>query len=142
MHFERIRAVLQIVRNTEPFAGQFLGLAHGHEAHSQRVGQRRSEDESARLDADDQIGSRALVAGFQAVNDTCEPTGILEQRGDVVKQDAGLGKSGTSRISVFRSFIRKEPYCCTAAMRRSSFSGGVGCQSSVVSRRLSVADGC
>ena len=75
VHLERVGAVLQIVGDADALAGQFLGLAHRHEARAQRIGQRRSEDEAARFDADHQVDARVLVVLFQAVDHAAQAGG-------------------------------------------------------------------
>ena len=45
------RAVLQGVGLAVHGGGQLAGLAHRHEAHAERVGDHRAEDEAPRLDA-------------------------------------------------------------------------------------------
>ncbi len=51
------------------------------------------------------------MVGAHAFDDGAPAGGVLEQGSDVVKEDAGLGKSGTSRIRDFRSCIGGLSYC-------------------------------
>ena len=56
VHLERVGAVLERVGLARGAVGQLARLAHRHEADAEPLGQRRAEDEAARLDADDQLG--------------------------------------------------------------------------------------
>ena len=68
--------------------GQLAFLADRDEALVQRVGQRRAEDEAARLDAGDLVDLHVLVAVHQFVHGGAKTGRVLEQRGDVAELDA------------------------------------------------------
>ena len=87
-------AVLQVVADAGGWRGELLGLAHGDEAGVEAVGQRGAEDEAARLDAEDQVDLLADVVLRQRVDELREAGLVLQQRGDVVEEDAGLGEVG------------------------------------------------
>ena len=94
VHLQGVGAVLQIVGDADAFGGQLLRLAHRHEAGAERVGERRGEDEAAGFDAEDDIDLRIAVVVLQAVDDAAKSVRVLEQRGDVVEENAGLGEVG------------------------------------------------
>src|SRR6266853_1378024 len=52
----------------------------------------RREDKAAGLDANHGVDRLSLVIRTQAVDDSPQPLSVLQQRGDVVKQNARLGK--------------------------------------------------
>src|SRR6266508_2762177 len=51
VHLEGVGAVLERVGLARGAIGQLARLAHRHEADAEPIGQRRAEDEAARLDA-------------------------------------------------------------------------------------------
>ena len=89
-----VGAVLEVVADARGFGGQLLGLAHGDEAGVQAVGERGAEDEAAGLDAEDEVDVLADVVRGQRVDELREAGLVLQQRGDVVEEDAGLGEVG------------------------------------------------
>src|SRR5215470_13069051 len=60
VNFERVPAVFKVIAIAFYFRGQFLRLADRNEAGAQVIGQRRGEDETARLDADYAINFSAV----------------------------------------------------------------------------------
>ena len=72
VHLQGVGAVLQIVGDADAFGGEFLGLAHGHEAGAQRVGQRGGEDEAAGFDAEHDIDLGVAVMVFESVDHAAE----------------------------------------------------------------------
>ena len=55
--FERVLSVFEVVSHARDFGRKLLGFAHGNESGIQAISQRRTEDEAARFDANDQIHS-------------------------------------------------------------------------------------
>src|SRR5579875_3701375 len=92
VNFQRVRAVFEVVLNFGRGGGELLRLAHGDEAGVQAVSQRRAEDEAAGLDAENEIDVFADVVLGEGVDELREAVLVLEQRGDVVEQDAGFGE--------------------------------------------------
>ncbi len=86
------------------FRRQLLRLAHRHEAGAQSIRQSGSEDEAARFDADYRIDFRVLVVGLETVDDSAQPGRILQQRGDVVEENARLGEIGNFANKGFQGF--------------------------------------
>src|SRR5206468_12260315 len=64
------------------------------ETRPEGVGQCRSEDKPASFDADDGIDLSLAVVLLEAVDRGAKSAGVLEQGGDVVEEDAGLGEVG------------------------------------------------
>ena len=55
MHLEAVRPVLELVRRLHGLPRQLAGLAGGHEAATEPVGERAAEDEAAGLRAEDDV---------------------------------------------------------------------------------------
>ena len=91
---ERIRAVLEIVGLAHRPGRQLARLANRREPGVNPIGDRRPEDEPAALDADDEIDPLADERRGEAVDRRAEADRVLQQRRDVVEEDAGLGKIG------------------------------------------------
>ena len=88
------RAVLELVLDLDRLRRQLAELAHRHEAGAELVGQRRAEDEAARLHADHEVDLRAADLLGHAVDHLAERVRLLEERGDVVEADARLREVG------------------------------------------------
>src|SRR6185437_17160177 len=84
---QAVRAVFEVVRNSETLGGQFFGLADRDESRAQGISQGRREDKAARLDAENYVDLRLAVVILEAIDDGAEAAGVLEERGDVVEQD-------------------------------------------------------
>src|ERR1019366_7709396 len=74
----------------QDFSRQLLRLAHRHKTRVQAVRQRRSKDESPRLDAQNQINVLVDVMLGEGIDEAGEAQLVFEQRGDVVEKDAGF----------------------------------------------------
>lgn len=72
--------------------GSFFGLRIGDEARVEAVCERRREDESAGLDADDDVNFLVDVILSERVNQHRESGPVAQQRGDVVEEDSRLGE--------------------------------------------------
>ena len=73
-------------------AGSFLGLRTGTKPAFEAIGERRSEDEAASLDAENEIDLLPDVVGGEGVDELGEAVLILEQGGDVVEENSRLGE--------------------------------------------------
>ncbi len=94
MDLEGVRSVLERVLDGDRLGRELAQLAHGHEAGVELVGHRRAEDEAARLHADHDVDRFTGVRRKHQVDRLAIRRGVLEQRGDVVKEDAGLREVG------------------------------------------------
>ena len=92
MQFQPVGAIFQHIVDAHGPAGQLPRLAHRHEALAQGGGQRRAQDEAARLDADDQVGIERPCHASQPLDQFGEARTVRQQRGDVAELDAGLGE--------------------------------------------------
>ena len=77
--------------------GQLARLAHRHEADAEPLGQRRAEDEAARLDADDELGLVRRDALGEQIGHEAERRPVAEQRRDVLEEDARAWESRARR---------------------------------------------
>ena len=94
VHLERGRAVLEVVLDADHVGRQLAKLAHGHEANTELVRDRRAEDEAARLHADDDVDVALPHPLHEPVDGRLERLAVLEERRDVLEQDARLGEVG------------------------------------------------
>ncbi len=84
---DAVGAVFEFVVVAYGLGGQLAFLADRNEALAQRVGQRRAEDEAARLDAGDLVDLHVLVAAHQVIYRDAKTDRVLEQGGDVAELD-------------------------------------------------------
>src|SRR5262249_53351948 len=70
---------------------QLARLAHDGDPDAERVGQRRADDEAARLDTEHHVGRAAIALG-QVVDGPSERRPVGQQRRDVLEDDARLGE--------------------------------------------------
>ena len=94
MHLDNARAVFQRILFLNGPVGQLAGLAHRDEAHPHRQGDRRPEDEAARLDAHDDVGRTRLRPLDHTVDDFLKGWAVRQHRRDVLEDDPRLGKVG------------------------------------------------
>ena len=92
MDFEGVGAVFEIIGDAGDGGGKLFGLADGDEAGIKAVSERGSKDEAAGFNAEDEIDLLLEVVGGEGVNELGEAGLVLEDGGDVVEEDAGLGK--------------------------------------------------
>jgi len=111
VHLQGVGTILEVVGHADALGGKFFGLAHGDEAGVECVSERGGEDETAGFDAEDGIDLGVLVVGREAVDDFVKSGSVFEEGGDVVEEDAGFGKSGTSRIRDLRLGMGANGYC-------------------------------
>src|SRR5919107_3420031 len=87
-------AVLERVLLGLDLVGQLAGLTDGDEAGPEVVGDRRGEDEPARLDADDLVDVAAAEVDDGLVDHRREADLVGQQRGDVLEDDPRFGEVG------------------------------------------------
>ena len=92
--FEGVGAVFEVVALRDDLGGELFGLADGDEAGVEAVGDGGGEDEAAGLGAEDDVDVLPDVVPGEGVNHPRETGAVLEQGGDVVEEDAGLGEVG------------------------------------------------
>src|SRR5215813_6450265 len=83
-----IPSVLELVLLLDHRAWQLALLSDGHETGAQLLGQRAAEDESAGLDTDHDIHLGRAISGGEMVDHRTPRLAILEERGDVLEEDA------------------------------------------------------
>jgi hypothetical protein len=91
---ERVRPVLQGVLDRKDLGGELAKLAHGHESGLELVGHRGAEDEAARFHAHDDVDLLVGERRRHEVDGLLVGHWFLEQRRDVVEQDARLREVG------------------------------------------------
>src|ERR1700733_4571290 len=91
MDFQLIGTVLELIGNGGRLPRQFCRLAHGDEPGAEAVGQCRGENKSARFDSGDDVDFLPAVVLAELVDQLVKSLSVLEQRGQVVKQDSWLG---------------------------------------------------
>ena len=91
---EGVGSVFKIVGDAGDGRGEFARLADGYETGIEAIGESWSKNETACLDAEDKIDLLFDVIGGERVDEFGESGLVFEKRGDVVKEDAGLGKIG------------------------------------------------
>ena len=92
MDGQGIRSVLKAVFHFEAVRWQLTRFADRDEPGAEPACQHASEDESSRLDAHDFINPAVLIARGEFIGETAKCRRVFEQRGDIVKEDAGLGE--------------------------------------------------
>src|SRR6266852_2359709 len=85
---EDITAILELVLFLYHPRGQLAFLAHGHEARPQLLGQGPAEDEATRLDSHHHVHRPLAVLGGQMLDHRGPGRAILEERGDVLEENA------------------------------------------------------
>src|SRR2546427_2281084 len=89
---EHVPAVLELVLLLDHRRGELALLAHGHEARAKLVREHPAEDEAARLDADHDIDGALRILRGKMFDDRRPRRRVLEQRGDVLEEDAFGGE--------------------------------------------------
>ena len=89
---EHALSVLEAVLLPIGAPGQLPGLAYDREALSEHAGERRAEDEAARLDADDPIGPPAGRMLREPIDHAAERHRIGDQRREILEDDPFLGE--------------------------------------------------
>jgi hypothetical protein len=91
---EGVRAVLEVVSDANGGARKLFGFTHRYEAGVEAVGEGGAEDEAAGLDAKDEVDFFIDVVLREGIDELSKAHGILEERSDVVEEDAGFGEVG------------------------------------------------
>ena len=84
--------VLKVVGHLDRFGRQFSRLADWHKACPQLASQCGSKDEAPRLDSYNQINLLRSIVRAEFIQHILQSLCILQQRSDVVKEDAFLWK--------------------------------------------------
>ena len=92
MNLQSILAVLEIIRDLRTLSRQLLRLPHRNESRAEVIRKRRRKNKPARLHANHRINLLTFKLRSKRVNRVAQAFGMFEQRRDVVKIDAGLGK--------------------------------------------------
>src|SRR6185503_9431635 len=90
VHFEGVEAVLEFIADLLCSRGKLLGFAHRNEPCTKVISESRSEDEAAGLDTDHDIGTGRRNHFGEPIDNSAKSSLVLQQRCDVVKQDARL----------------------------------------------------
>jgi len=99
--FERIAAVFELVGDGHGFRGEFFGFANGDETGVEAIGEGGREDEAAGFDSGDDVDFVAVVVFAEAIYESMKSARILEQSGEVVEKNAGLGVIGNFADQLF-----------------------------------------
>src|SRR5580765_4511152 len=91
MNGEDVPAVLELVLLLDHRTGKLALLPYRHEAGAQLLGERPAEDEAPRFDAHHHVHLGRAVPGGQMVDHRGPRGPVLQQRGDVLEEDA-LGR--------------------------------------------------
>src|SRR3954469_8847755 len=94
VHLERVRSVLEIVGRAHARRRQLAGFAHRREAGANPIGDGGAENEAPALYPDHEIDALILERDRETVDRGAQAGGVLEQRRDVVEEDARFGKIG------------------------------------------------
>ena len=88
MDLERVAAIFQVIADLFRFGGQLSRLADRNKSRIQPIGERWSKDKSAGLHAEHEVNLFADIVFRERVDQPSEAELVLEQRGDVIEQDA------------------------------------------------------
>src|SRR6185503_644469 len=92
MDLQGVLTILKIVRNRCALSRQLAWLAHRHKPCPEVISERGRKDKSARFDSDYRINFLPFKLRRERVDRVAQSFRMLEQSGDVIKIDAGLGK--------------------------------------------------
>ena len=101
VNFKLVRAIFELDVTEAVFHGSFLGLRTGTNPAPEPVGQRRRENESARLDSGDDVDFSPGVVLAELVDQRVKSLLILEQGRQVVEQGCPASDNRESRGSAF-----------------------------------------
>src|SRR5437867_191819 len=102
MDFQGAGSVLQGVIVFGSGSREFARLTNRNETGVKSISQRGSEDEAARLDAEYQVNVFQKIELGESVDQGGEADFVLEQSGDVVKQDAFFWEVGDFADQLFQ----------------------------------------
>jgi hypothetical protein len=114
MHLERVLAVFEVVRDRDLCRRELPGLSDGNETGRDLVCDRRGKNKPSRFDPDDRVDLAVGKLAHETVDRVPEALGIEQQRRDVVKGDARLGKIAhlanevLEMFHVYRSILNDE----------------------------------
>ena len=94
MHLHAVRAVLQAVVQAARLPWQLALFPHRHKPGAQLLGDHGAKDEAARFGPGDHVNMQVAERLGQIFDGEGETGGVGQQRGDVLEDDAGLGKVG------------------------------------------------
>ncbi len=109
--FERIGGVFELVGDGHRFRGEFFWFANGDESGVEAVGESRGENEAARFDSGDDVYFVAVVVFAEAIDKRVETARVLQQSGEVVEKNAGLGVIGNFADQFFEIAHRVVDIC-------------------------------
>jgi hypothetical protein len=96
---EDVASVLELVAGAPRLPGQLAGLPDRDEAGGQPQREGTAQDEAAALDRHDLVDGEVAAHRGHQIERAPEERLVAQQRRDVLEDDAGLRKSGTSRIA-------------------------------------------
>src|SRR5208282_4073842 len=94
VNFQRVAAIFELIADLQGFGGQLSRFADRNESRVQPVGESWTEDKSPSLHAEHQVNLLADVVCRERVNQPREADLVLEERGDVVEEDAFFREVG------------------------------------------------
>ena len=123
MHGEPVAAIFQRIILGDRLAGQLARLADQEQPAAEPLGERRTDDEAARLDRRDEVG-RLPYPRRQRLDRGGEAARVEEQGGDVAKLDARPGevRDGTDQCLEL-GLVQASSPSALAASRFAIFSG-------------------
>ena len=94
MNLQAVLAILQVVGFHNGFGRELPRFSDRHEPGPQPTGHDRRKDEAPGLNSHHQVDGLAVIEIYQQVRHIVQGPILLEQGGDVVKQNAFLGEIG------------------------------------------------
>ena len=104
MHLEGVGSVLERICFAQRSCRQLPWLSHWCEASPDAIGNRRSENESAALDAHNNVDPLILKRHRETVDCHSKPNRFLQQRRDVVEENSCFRKVGYVANLCFEMF--------------------------------------
>ncbi len=92
VQLQRVEAVFECVLCADRSPGKLPGLARGHEAAAEPVGEGGAEDEPPRLGAQHDVGLPRLRELRQPLHRLVQSLIVGQERHDVLEDDAALGE--------------------------------------------------
>src|SRR6185295_18664744 len=92
VNLQRVLSILEIIRDRRTLRRQLAWLAHGHESRAEVIRECGCKDEAACFNTNDRVDLLAFKLRRERIDRIAQSLGMLQQRGDVIKIDAGLGK--------------------------------------------------
>src|SRR5579859_3504942 len=89
--FEGVRSIFEGIGNAGSFRGQLFWFSNRNEPRSKAIRERRSKNESARLDARHNIDGVPFVVLAEPVDERMESHFVLQQGGQVIEENPRLG---------------------------------------------------